>query len=113
MCSVVLTLALDSRLTDRPTDRPTAERRGKFWVETTRPTDPAVGRGAMPYRSGRPDRPTAARSAAEKILGRNDPTDRPTLGPLGDAERTFNFAPPRVLGPANGMLPIVTDSNDH
>ena len=42
-----------------PTDRPPrGARRRKFWVGTV-------------------DRPTAARSAAKKILGRSGPTDRP------------------------------------
>ena len=52
-----------------PTDQP----------KTPRLPDRRTQRGGENFGSERPDRPTAARSAAAKILGRNDPTDRPTL----------------------------------
>ena len=41
--------------------------------------------------SGRPDRPTRPDPTRPS---RTDPTDRPSLRPAADAERTFNFAPP-------------------
>ena len=67
-----------------PTDRPPrAARRRKFWVGTTRPTDPPSGQGLF--------RP-----------GRNDPTDRPTQRPGGSSDRVGRTRPtdPLNSGPA-------------
>ena len=66
-----------------PTDQP----------ETPRLPDRRAQRGGENFGSERPDRPTAARSAAAKILGRKDLTDPPTRRPGGSFDRVGTTRP--------------------
>ena len=82
--SLLKTFTKQNKKTTRPTDPLHAQRR-KFWVVTTRPTDPHGGRGAPTSESGQPDRPTRHAQHGEENLSRKNPTDRPSLKPAADA----------------------------